>query len=254
MKVLNEQRHLSCKEIHPHNMDMCEEQIEKQEKVLRTIENQAPIYNELVRRGQKLKSNPNAPSFLEREIKKLEETWKDTAEKAQERIALLNSTFKDWDVYEQQRQAVYTPIEGLEEQYKTYKRIYDPKKGSDWLERKKKKAEDFKKNGLEIYTLIKKCFATIVALAGEDKREFMEKEINEIDERMVITTKVDTMLVELTEFNQKLHKFVEKMAEMRAWMMPATEKLNFITKSVDLSPEDRVKEIFDLQGQVGSSP
>lgn len=35
MKVLNEQRHLSCKEIHPHNMDMCEDQIEKQEKVRR---------------------------------------------------------------------------------------------------------------------------------------------------------------------------------------------------------------------------
>ena len=34
MKVLNEQCHLSIKEIHPHNMDMCEEQIEKQEKVI----------------------------------------------------------------------------------------------------------------------------------------------------------------------------------------------------------------------------
>jgi len=250
MKVLNEQRHLSCKEIHPHNMDMCEEQIEKQEKVLRTIENQAPIYNELVRRGQKLKSNPNAPSFLEREIKKLEETWKDTNEKAQERITLLNSTFKDWDVYEAQRQAVYTPIEALEEQFKSYKRIYDPKKGTDWLERKKKKAEEFKKNGLEIYKVIKNCFATIVGLAGEDKREFMEKEIVEIDERMTVIEKVDKMLVELTDFNKNLHKFVDKMAELRAWMMPACEKLNFITSSTDLSPEDRVKEIFDLQGQI----
>lgn len=58
--------------------------------VLRTIENQAPIYNELKRRGQKLMANPNAPSFLEREIKKLDETWKDTNQKAQERISLLN--------------------------------------------------------------------------------------------------------------------------------------------------------------------
>ncbi|KAK8749161.1 hypothetical protein OTU49_015707, partial [Cherax quadricarinatus] len=250
MKVLNEQRHLSCKEIHPHNMDMCEEQIDKQEKVLRTIENQAPIYNELMRRGLKLKANPNAPSFLEREIKKLEETWKDTNEKAQERINLLNDAFKDWEIYEQQRQAIYTPIEALEEQYKTYKRIYDPKKGTDWLERKKKKAEEFKKTGLEIYDIIKKSFTTIITLAGDDKREFMEKDIIEIDERRTIFEKVDKMLAELTEFNQKLHKFVNTLAELRAWMMPACEKLNFITTSTDLSPEDRVKEIFDLQGQV----
>ncbi|XP_042224638.1 dystonin-like isoform X2 [Homarus americanus] len=250
MKVLNEQRHLSCKEIHPHNMDMCEEQIDKQEKVLRTIENQSPIYNELMKRGQKLKANPNAPSFLEREIKKLEETWKDTNEKAQIRISLLNDAFKDWEVYEQQRQAIYTPIEALEEQFKTYKRIYDPKKGTDWLERKKKKAEDFKKTGVEIYTVIKGAFTTIVTLAGDDKREFMEKEINEIDERRIVIDKVDKMLTELTEFNQKLHKFVDALAGLRAWMMPACEKLNFITTSTDLSPEDRVKEIFDLQGQV----
>lgn len=159
-------------------------------------------------------------------------------------------TFKDWETYEQQRQAIYTPIEALEEQFKTYKRIYDPKKGTDWLERKKKKAAEFKKSGLEIYDIITKSFKTILSLAGEDKREFMEKEILEIDERKTIIEKVDKTLAELTEFNKTLHKFVDTMAELRAWMMPACEKLNFITSSTDLSPEDRVKEIFDLQGQV----
>lgn len=159
-------------------------------------------------------------------------------------------TFKDWETYEHQRQAIYTPIEALEEQFKTYKRIYDPKKGTDWLERKKKKAAEFKKSGLEIYDIITKSFKTIVSLAGEDKREFMEKEILEIDERKTIIEKVDKTLAELTEFNKTLHKFVDTLAELRAWMMPACEKLNFITSSTDLSPEDRVKEIFDLQGQV----
>lgn len=162
-------------------------------------------------------------------------------------------TYKDWEVYEQQRQAIYTPIEALEEQFKTYKRIYDPKKGTDWLERKKKKAAEFKKQALEIYEVIHKCFKTIISLAGEDKREFMEKEILEIDERKTITEKVDKTLEELTEFNKKLHKFVDTLAGLRAWMMPACEKLSFITTSTDLSPEDRVKEIFDLQGQVKHS-
>ncbi|XP_076044502.1 muscle-specific protein 300 kDa-like [Oratosquilla oratoria] len=250
MKVLNEQRHLSCKEIHPHNMDMCEEQIEKQEKVLRTIENQAAIYNELKKRGAKLQANPNAPSFLEKEIIRLEETWKDTNLKARDRLDLLNNAYKDWDVYEQQRQDIMKPLDQLEEQYKTYKKIYDPKKGSDWLERKKKKAEDYKKTTLDCYAIIKKCFETMMFLAGEDKREFMEKEIVEIDERRIIIEKVDKTLAELTDFNMRLAKMVEQMGELRAWMMPATEKLNFIVSSTELSPEDRVKEIFDLQGQV----
>ena len=58
------------------------------------------------------------------------------------------------------------------------------------------------------------------------------------------------MLHELTDFNDRLNKLVEKMAELHAWMMPATEKLEFITTSQELTPEDRVKEIFDLQAQV----
>lgn len=33
LKTLEEMRHLSVKEIHPHNMNMVEEQIEKAEKV-----------------------------------------------------------------------------------------------------------------------------------------------------------------------------------------------------------------------------
>lgn len=154
-------------------------------------------------------------------------------------------------MYDQQRQAIMAPLDTLEDQFKTYKKIYDPKKGTDWLERKKKKAEENKKVALEIYEVIKKCFSTIIALAGEDKREFMEKEIIEIDEKKQIVDKVDKALTELTEFNQRLHKMVDQLAALRAWMIPASEKLTFITTSVDLSPEDRVKEIFDLQGQVG---
>lgn len=60
-------------------------------KVLRTIENQAPIYHELMRRGEKLRSSPNAPQFLEKEMKRLEEMWIDTSEKAKIRLDLLQS-------------------------------------------------------------------------------------------------------------------------------------------------------------------
>merc|ERR1719259_604904 len=93
-KVLNEQRHLSCWEIHPHTMEMVEDQIEKQEKVLRTIENQHVIYDELLKRGLKLKANPNAPSFLEKEIGKLEAEWKETNEKARGRLTCCKKLTK----------------------------------------------------------------------------------------------------------------------------------------------------------------
>lgn len=105
-------------------------------------------------------------------------------------LNLISDTHNDWDVYEAKRSQIYTPLESLEEQFKTYRKIYDPKKGFDWLERKKKKADDLKKQIVEMYDILKKSFANILALAGEDKREFMEKEVKEIDERRVIVEKV----------------------------------------------------------------
>jgi len=250
MKVLKEQKHLSCKEIHPHTMEMVEDQIDKQEKVLRTIENQAVIYNELMRRGAKLKANPSAPNFLEKEISKLEEEWKKVNARAKERLDLLQDANKNWETYEAQRVAILDPLDQLEEQYKTYKKVYDPKKGTEWLDRKKKKAEAFVKTITETNATIKECFAAIVALAGEEKREFMEKEVLEIDERSTVVKKVEEFLGELTDFNERLHKLVDGMAELRSWMMPAIEKLEYITTSTELTPEDRVKEIFDIQAQV----
>jgi len=250
MKVLNEQKHLSCKEIHPHTMEMVEDQIDKQEKVLRTVENQAVIYNELMRRGAKLQANPSAPSFLAKEIAKLEAEWKNVNEKAHQRLELLQGAFKDWEVYEHQRVAVLEPLDNLEEQFKSYKKIFDPKKGSDWLDRKKKKAETFVVEIRDKKEIITKAFANIVALAGEEKRDFMEKEVKEIDERSAVVKNVEDFLHELTDFNDRLKKLVDNMAELRAWMMPAIEKLEYITTTTELTPEDRVKEIFDIQAQV----
>jgi len=249
-KVLNEQKHLSMREIHPHTMEMVEDQIEKQEKVLRTIENQHVIYDELMKRGAKLKSNPNAPSFLEKEIGKLEAEWMETNEKAKGRLTMLQDCVKNWDIYETKRVSILEPLDALEEQYKTYKKVFDPKKGADWLERKKKKAEGHIKNILETKELINNSFKCIVALAGEDKRPFMEKEIKEIEERSIVVKQVEEYLGELTGFNERLKKLVDTMGELRAWMEPAKEKLDFITTTQDLTPEDRVKEIFDLQAQV----
>lgn len=102
--------------------------------------------------------------------------------------------YKDWDTYENQRVTILQPLETLEEQYKSYKKVFDPKKGADWLDRKKKKAETLAQTVKEHYTSIKSSFANIVALAGEDKREFMEKEVNEIDERSTILQKVSFSL------------------------------------------------------------
>ena len=118
LKTLEEMLHLSTKEIHPHNMNMVEEQIEKAEKVhhyrfslsavlsmkiiylvillqvISTIDSVSEQFDEYMKRGQKLLRTPNCAPFLAPLIEKFEQAWKDSNEKSKERVSWLTS--KAW--------------------------------------------------------------------------------------------------------------------------------------------------------------
>ena len=40
---------------------------------------------------------------------------------------LLPAVYRDWDTYEEKRVSILQPLETLEEQFKSYKKIFDPK-------------------------------------------------------------------------------------------------------------------------------
>lgn len=249
MKTLEEMRHLSVKEIHPHNMNMVEEQIEKAEKNIQTVETQADQYAELLKRGQKLLKSPNVAPFLEGLIEKLEVTWKEANEKSKDRLDMLMNASKDWEKYDELRSAIIDPLEKLETEYKRYRKYYDPSTGSRKLTGKKGTWEEMKASSDEMYDQIKKCYNTIIILAGDDKKEFLDKEIAEVDEKRAIVGKCEKKLGELLDFNDKITKTFTSAHALRDWANPTKTKLDEICGTSEMSPEDRVKEILSLQEQ-----
>ncbi|XP_076044500.1 muscle-specific protein 300 kDa-like [Oratosquilla oratoria] len=249
MKTLEEMRHLSVKEIHPHNMNMVEEQIEKAEKNIQTVDSQADQYAELLKRGHKLLKSPNVAPFLESLIEKLEVTWKEANEKSKDRLEMLTNASKDWERYDELRNAIIEPLEKLETEYKRYRKYYDPSTGSRKLTAKKATWEEMKASSDEMYEQIKKCYNTIIILAGEDKKEFLDKEIAEVNEKRAIVGKCEKKLGELLDFNDKITKTFTASHSLRDWANPTKTKLDEICGTSEMSPEDRVKEILSLQEQ-----
>merc|ERR1712168_877289 len=130
--------HLSVRDIHPHNMSMVEEQIDKTDKVINTIEAQRDAYDELLKRGQKLHKLPNHAPFLGELLSKMENTWKDANDKSQERIKLLKTTAIEWEKYDDTRSTINDPVEKLEGKFKRYRKFFDPDMGTKKFEQKKK--------------------------------------------------------------------------------------------------------------------
>jgi len=249
LKTLEEMHHLSVKEIHPHNCNMVEEQIEKAEKVIANIDGQRDIYEDLLKRGKKLLNNPNKAPFLTDLIEKMEKTWTAANEQSKARHAMLSNTAKDWERYDELRAAISDPCEKLESELKRYRKFYDPVMGARKLAQKKQTWEEQKKLADDMFDNIKKCYQTIIVVAGEDKKDFLDKEVSESEEKRAVIEKCNQKLIKLTEYNDQLTKAVNHGKELNDWALPTDTKLKEITTDTELSPEDRVKEILILQEQ-----
>lgn len=247
LKTLEEMRHLSVKEIHPHNMNMVDEQIEKAEKVIATVESQRDQYDEFLKRGQKLVKNPNAAPFLAGLIEKLETTWKEANEKSQSRCEMLKNSAKDWGLYDEMRAAINDPLEKMEAEFKRYRKFFDPTVGTKKFNQKKGILDEQKAKTEEMYNTMKKCYTTIVVLAGDDKKEFLDKEVGEVDEKKKILDTCEKKLASLVEYNDKLTKAVGDARALNDWATPTNHELNELVSSEDMSPEDRTKNILNMQ-------
>ncbi|MCL4126854.1 UNVERIFIED_CONTAM: hypothetical protein GTU68_031187 [Idotea baltica] len=249
MKTLEEMLHLSTKEIHPHNMNMVEEQIEKAEKIIHTIESVAEQYEEYIKRGKKLLTVKNCAPFLEPLIEKLEVTWKASNEKSKDRVDMLTNVIKDWESYDDLRSNIGDPCEKLESEYKKYRKFYDPQMGAKKLMQRKLLLEECKLKANDMFTNIERCYNTIVVLAGEEKKEFLDREVNEVNEKRAIIEKCEKKLKELEEYNTKLTAACNEYKELNDWARPANTKLKSVCTDEELSPEDRVNEIINLQAE-----
>jgi len=249
LKTLEEMRHLSSKEIHPHNMNMVEEQIEKADKVIGIVESQRDEYEALLKRGKKLLQNPNKAPFLTELIDKMEVTWKEANEQSKARHAMLCNSAKDWEKYDEMRNGINTPIEKLENELKKYRKFYDPVMGDRKLAQKLEIWEEEKKKADEMMETIKKCYGTIIVLAGDDKKDFLDKEVAEVEDKRKIITQCKEKLDSLFNYNKELTDAVAHAKALKDWAIPVDAKITEITTDAAMSPEDRVREILILQEQ-----
>lgn len=246
-KTLEEMRHLSSKEIHPHNMNMVEEQIEKAEKVISTVDQCREQYEELLKRGKKLVGCNNVAPFLQAYLDNLEITWKEANEKSKARLEMLTTSAKDWETYDQMRSEINEPLEKLESDLKKYRKFYDPEMFSKKLKQKQGTWEECKAKIDEQLATIKKCYGTIIVLAGEEKKEFLDREVAEVEEKIAVVQKCEAQLKSMMGYNDKLADAVSRCRALNDWASPSNSKLKEICTSDTLTPEDRVKEILLLQ-------
>merc|ERR1712154_209866 len=101
----------STRDIAPSCLENVDELIERQEKSLSQLDSKRNIVTDLIAKGKVILQNPDKPKFLEANVKRIQEGWEDTKQKATDRLQLLTETKDAFIAYAEQNEVIATEFE-----------------------------------------------------------------------------------------------------------------------------------------------
>merc|ERR1712037_373056 len=243
----------STRDIAPSCVENVDELIERQEKSLSQLDSKRNIVTDLIAKGTVILQNPDKPKFLEANVKRIQEGWEDTKNKATDRLQLLNETKNAFIGYAENSETIATDFETAEEEIKKVKKIFnldaanaDMKKRQDIL----KKTDDGI-NGL--FNSINNNYNTMCITIPEDKKKGLAKEIKAVEEKLEVLGRFKSTVGKIEELVAALTAFDNSLKTLDTWKDAATAELKDIKEaSGAMLPEDRVARTMDLQEDIAA--
>merc|ERR1712177_107712 len=243
----------STREIAPSCVENVDELIERQEKSLVQLETKRGVVSDLITKGKGILEHPDKPKFLEGNVKRIQEGWDDTKQKAQERLKLLNDTKEAWVGYAANNETIASEFEVAEEEIKKVKKKYDLEAALTDL---KLRQDLFKKSDDTITGLFNDINANFTCMSitlPEDKKKIVAKEVAAVQAKLEVAGRFKSAVTQIDEFCTALTNFDNSLKALNEWMEKATAELNDIkAASGSMLPEDRVARTMDLQEDIAA--
>merc|ERR1711913_190405 len=221
----------STRDIAPSCLENVDELIERQEKSLSQLDAKRNIVTDLIAKGKVILQNPDKPKFLEANVKRIQDGWEDTKNKATDRLTLLTETKNAFIGYAEDSETIATDFELAEEDIK--------KKTDDGI------------SGL--FNSINNNFNTMSITIPEDKKKGLAKEIKAVEEKLEVLKRFKGTVGKIEELVAALTDFENSLKTLDSWKDAATAELKDIKEaSGGMLPEDRVARTMDLQEDIAA--
>lgn len=241
----------STRDIAPSCIENVEELIERQEKSLNQLETRRGIVRELITKGKQLLENPDKPKFLDSHVKRIEDGWDDTKDKASTRLQLLNNTKAAWEGYGVGLEDIATEFEKAEEEIKKIKKRFNLQAAFDDLAKRQKIFNDTKNTINGMHTQLLHNYDVMTMTLPEDKKDFIKKEIKAVSEKLTVIERFEEKVKKIEDFVTALNNFDKTLKEIDVWMKEAETQLHDIKNNSDkMTPEDRVSYTMDLREDI----
>merc|ERR1719411_159422 len=243
----------STRDIAPSCLENVDELIERQEKSLSQLDSKRNVVTDLIAKGKVILQNPDKPKFLEGNVKRIQDGWEDTKQKAQDRLQLLNETKEAFIGYAENSETIANEFDIAEEEIKKVKKIFnldaanaDLSKRQDILQK-----TDDTINGL--FNSINSHYNTMAITIPEDKKKVLVKEIKAVEEKLEVLGRFKSTVQVIVDLVNNLTAFDNSLKAIDSWKDAATAELKDIKEaSGAMLPEDRLARTMDLQEDIAS--
>merc|ERR1711868_258561 len=243
----------STRDIAPSCLENVDELIERQEKSLSQLDSKRNIVTDLIAKGKVILQNPDKPKFLEGHVKRIQDGWEDTKQKAQERLQLLNETRSAFIGYAENSETVANEFDIAEEEIKKVKKIFNLDAANADLSKRQEilKSTDDRINGL--FSSINKSYNCMAITIPEDKKKILTKEIKAVEEKLEVLGRFKSTVQVIVDLVNNLTAFDNSLKTIDNWKEAATTELKDIKEaSGAMLPEDRVARTMDLQEDIAA--
>jgi len=243
----------STRDIAPSCLENVDELIERQEKSLSQLDSKRNIVTDLIAKGKVILQNPDKPKFLEGNVKRIQDGWEDTKQKAQDRLQLLTETKEAFIGYAENSETIANEFDIAEEEIKKVKKIFNLDAANADLAKRQdilKKTDDTI-NGL--FNSINSHYNTMAITIPDDKKKVLQKEIKAVEEKLEVLGRFKNTVQVIVDLVNNLTAFDNSLKAIDAWKDASTAELKDIRESSGgMLPEDRVARTMDLQEDIAA--
>merc|ERR1712165_491171 len=216
----------STRDIAPSCIENVDELIERQEKSLLQLETKRGVVKDLIEKGKVILQNPDKPKFLESHVKRIEDGWDDTKEKAQARLKLLQNTKDAWVGYAEGLENIAVEFEKGDEEIKKVKKRFNLQAAFEDYEKRLKIFNDTKNTINGMFYDIQKNYDVMTMTLPEDKKDFVKKEVKAVSEKLEVVGRFQEKVAKIEAFVSKLNEFDKSLKSIDVWMKEAETQLN----------------------------
>jgi len=243
----------STRDIAPSCVENVDELIERQEKSLTQLETKRGVVKELIEKGKQILVNPDKPKFLESHVKRIEEGWEETKQKATDRLTLLQETKNAWEGYAENNETIATDFEKAEEEIKKVKKRFNLASALDDLKKRQDLYNNTNKGINGLFNTINDNFKCMSITLPDDKKKIIDKEIKAVEEKLEVVGRFEEKVKKVEDFCKALGDFDASLKTINDWMSTATNELeDIIGAAGNMLPEDRVARTMDLQEDIAA--